>query len=292
VLDTPEVSKEERAAAGRALQSREPSNGSMAAVILDSTSFDSRIALAAGVAVTLVLYAGLAFAALNWAEMEPPRLETPQMEAYEVQHIVDLEEPEVVEESPAREPEPAPEPEPQRLAEPATEPEPAEAAPAEAAPSPAQAGQVVAASEEVADFADFTITTGSGKTYAGGVTASEGESKRAVKNKNARLDGVSDSSGDGPPCKPRPAGITQSDWKCPWPARADALSIDEETVVLQAVVRADGSAKSVAVLSDPGHGFGERARECAEKHEFTPARDESCQTYTATTPRINVRFTR
>jgi protein TonB len=57
-------------------------------------------------------------------------------------------------------------------------------------------------------------------------------------------------------------------------------------------VRPDGSALSVKVVSDPGHGFGRAARECALRQMYMPARDKQGHPVVGTTPPINVKFTR
>jgi protein TonB len=86
--------------------------------------------------------------------------------------------------------------------------------------------------------------------------------------------------------------LDQSDWNCPWPAEADAEHVNEQTVVLQASVRADGRAEHVDVLSDPGFGFGAAARLCALRTRFEPARDAAGQPIVAQSPPIRVHFFR
>ena len=63
-------------------------------------------------------------------------------------------------------------------------------------------------------------------------------------------------------------------WQCPFPAQADAVGIEDGVVTLQAAVRADGTADSVTVVSDPGSGFGTAAQRCALAAKFLPALDE------------------
>jgi hypothetical protein len=59
-------------------------------------------------------------------------------------------------------------------------------------------------------------------------------------------------------------------WKCPWPKEADP-EMHHVQVRAQADVRADGSASAIAILDDPGYGFGREARLCALRHTFVPA---------------------
>ncbi|MFB6350288.1 MAG: energy transducer TonB, partial [Bradymonadaceae bacterium] len=87
-------------------------------------------------------------------------------------------------------------------------------------------------------------------------------------------------------------GLDRTDWNCPWPEQADHLSVDEQVVVLQAVVGPDGQPRSVSLVSDPGFGFGQAALTCARDHRFRPSLDENGEPQTASSPPIRVRFTR
>jgi protein TonB len=90
----------------------------------------------------------------------------------------------------------------------------------------------------------------------------------------------------------RPVTLDEAAWSCPWPAEADALQVNEQTVVLRVFVRADGRADRVDVVSDPGFGFGSAARSCALATRFPPARDSSGQPIAANSPPIRVHFIR
>jgi protein TonB len=57
-------------------------------------------------------------------------------------------------------------------------------------------------------------------------------------------------------------------------------------------VTAEGRARSVSVLNDPGHGFGRLARQCAFRQTYTSGRDRYGKPVSRTTPPITVRFTR
>jgi protein TonB len=155
---------------------------------------------------------------------------------------------------------------------------------------PAEAGQIVAASPEPADFTGTTFIVGSGTSYAGGATTSRGTSRKAALGPVAP---------DAPRSAPtsvssraRAVSLDQSAWNCPWPAEADAEQVNEQTVVLQASVAADGRADRVDVLSDPGFGFGAAARLCALRTRFEPAREAAGQPIPAQSPPIRVHFYR
>jgi len=90
----------------------------------------------------------------------------------------------------------------------------------------------------------------------------------------------------------RPVSLDAREWDCAWPDEADDLGIHRQMVTLRAVVDASGRARRVTVLSDPGYGFGEAARRCAETARFSPALDDAGEPHAATSPPIRVRFTR
>ena len=215
--------------------------------------------------------------------------------------------PKAVEEKP-KEPEPEPEappPPPKPVAQPVTKAEPKEAAkPAEPPPAAAQAGKTLTAPEEApADFSnDFTMTQGDSAKYAGGTTASKGTSADAVRDPNARGDGVPGGKGSASvpsapppssePDRSRPAKPSNSGWNCPFPPEADSEGVDSAVVSIMVTVRADGSVQSVKVVSDPGTGFGRAARQCALGQPFQAAWDRGGQAIVGTTAPFNVRFTR
>ncbi|HPB98387.1 MAG TPA: energy transducer TonB, partial [Polyangiaceae bacterium] len=97
----------------------------------------------------------------------------------------------------------------------------------------------------------------------------------------------------GPDCS-RGATIAQgTNWSsCPFPPEADVDQVDYAVVTLVVTVRADGTARSVQVVSDPGHGFGRAARMCALSKRYQPAWDRDGNAIMATTPPIRVTFTR
>lgn len=212
---------------------------------------------------------------------------------------------------PEPEPEPAPAPAPRPVVQPQPQAEPTKPAepakPAEPPPAAAQAGKTLTAADDVADFSnDFAMIQGDGR-YAGGTTAAKGTANEAVRDPNAKADGVPGGKGSAstptapPPPPPanepdrsRPARPTNAAWSCShlFPPEADAEGIDNAVVSIAVTVRPDGSVLSVKVLSDPGNGFGRAARTCALSQRFEAAFDRSGQPTTATTAPFTVRFTR
>jgi protein TonB len=161
-------------------------------------------------------------------------------------------------------------------------------------PPPAQAAAIVAQQPSPGAPVDLTgegFVTGTARAYAGGVTAAQGTNEVAT-----RAGDVDPSAQSG--VRPTPEDHASAvwlegrNWSCPWPREADAEQIDEQTVVIRVVVAADGTAESVTVVSDPGHGFGQAAATCATQTRFTPARDHEGTPVRATSPPIRVRFTR
>jgi protein TonB len=202
-------------------------------------------------------------------------------------------------EPPPPEPEKEPEPEPVKAAP--TEPTP----PPEAAPpKPAEAAKTLTADpvpNAPEDLTSFTITQGSGSTYAGGQTSSDGTSKKAVYNPAATPTGVPGGTGTGtaPPAprgpdKSRAPGLLGSvDWNdCPFPGEADAEQIDQAFVMIQVKVKPDGSPENVSVIQDPGHGFGREARKCAMRKKYSQGLDPEGNAIGGTTKPFRVRFER
>ena len=150
---------------------------------------------------------------------------------------------------------------------------------------------MVGLDEAPLDFTGFDLTTGNAPVYAGGTTASSGTNKEAVHTRTVDPN-AEPGRPQGEGSLARPVRLPARNWKCPWPRKAGTLGIDEQVVVLRAVVRANGRASSVDVLADPGYGFGDAARACAERARFEPARDRHGKMYAATSPPIRVRFTR
>jgi protein TonB len=201
------------------------------------------------------------------------------------------------------EPPPPPKPEP----EPEPEPEPPPAAQhkaptPEAPPAAAEAGKVLTAEPDPDAPVDLTgdgFVTGDGDRFAGGITASSGTAKTAVRNTAAVATGV----GTGTPkatvvaapkvdlskaAKPMDPDFWR---KCPFPSEADAEGINQSKVTLGVTVSPDGRARTVTVVKDPGFGFGKAARACAMRAAYAPAMNAAGQPVEQTTT-FTVRFTR
>lgn len=255
---------------------------SLASVVLGTPA--PKRGLGLGLCVAVIVHGALVVATTRWPAARP--LAPPQRAAaaLRLDAVVELDPPAAP--PPAAAPPAAPPPRPaggHRAA--------ARAAPARPVP-PAAAGKVVAAeprADEPLDFTGFDIATGKGQEYAGGITASSGTNTQAVHGEKIDRDAPPGSSAGS---RARPVGLPATEWSCPWPREAEALSLDEESVLLRVVVRPDGGVASAALVSDPGHGFGAVALACARAQRFPPARDEAGQAITATSPPIRVKFTR
>jgi len=158
------------------------------------------------------------------------------------------------------------------------------------AAAPAQAAAVVTANDDPVDLTGDVIVVGSGPVFAGGTTTAGGTSTRAVTGPLAP-NGIG-AAGTRGASLARPVSLEQSAWACPWPAEADALQVNEQTVVIKVTVRPDGRAADAQVLSDPGLGFGAAARSCALGTRFQPARNEEGRPIAAGSPPIRVHFFR
>lgn len=89
-----------------------------------------------------------------------------------------------------------------------------------------------------------------------------------------------------------PGVLGGSNWQCLFPASADDDGIDRAAVLLFVAVDANGKARWVRLLQDPGYGFGRAAEDCAMKIRYAPARDKQGAAVPGTTPPIRVRFER
>jgi len=195
------------------------------------------------------------------------------------------------------EPPPEPEPEPPK---PIVR-QPNETPPPEP-PAAAEAGKVLTAEpdpDEPVDLTDQGFVTGNSDHYRGGITSSAGTSKTAVRDLNAKNEGVPGGTGRAPapaaaagPDLSRPATPVNSNWDCPFPQEAELEQIDYALVTLVVNVDSEGRAKDVTVMRDPGHGFGRAARQCAMRMRYNVGYDRSGHARSQTTPPINVRFNR
>lgn len=213
----------------------------------------------------------------------------------------------VAKEPPPPEPEPEKPPEPEAKAEPEPEkPAPkAENPPPAAPPQPAEAAKIMAAeptpNEGPVDLTN-SFVTGSGSTFAGGTTSSDGTSKKAVYNPAAASTGVPGGTGTVPaPAAPprvgdksRAPGLLGSvDWNdCPFPGEADAEQVDQAYVMIQVKVKPDGSPENVTIVQDPGKGFGREARKCAMRKKYANGLDADGNAIGGMTKPFRVRFER
>jgi len=172
------------------------------------------------------------------------------------------------------------------------------AAGARVQPSAAVAAKTLTAPDDgsSSNIADFTMVQGNGASFAGGTTSAVGTSRAAVHGPvgniaatGPRIDAaaiqpVSDRSRSATPAVPA--------WDCSrlFPNAADAG--DYATVLIAVSVDSNGSAKGVAMLRDPGHGFGAAAIKCAMGQRYQSALDRAGSPVAATTPPILVRFSR
>lgn len=198
-------------------------------------------------------------------------------------------------------PPPAPEPEapaPEKAPTPSTPTPPTNEPPA---PAPAEAGKVLTSDPDPNAPVDLTgdgFVTGNGE-FRGGITSSSGTSKTAVRDVNAVPGGVPGGTGTAPAAPKGPekdlsqaAGPIGTSWSdCGFPAEAQLDGVEQGVVKLVVTVNPNGRAKSVTILSDPGSGFGNHARQCAMRRTFKPALDKSGQAIVSSTPPFTVRFT-
>lgn len=192
------------------------------------------------------------------------------------------------------------------------EPEPPPPAPHAAPPPPheeaakppaaAEAGKVLTAEPDPNEPVDLTgdgFVSGNGDRFAGGVTATRGTAKTAVRSAEASPTGTGTAPRAAPPAPTptanlsRPAMPGPGSWSdCGFPAEADAEGINFKVVKIMVTVKPDGHARSVTVLSDPGFGFAAIARTCALRKTFTPALNAAGEPVEQTTPPFSVKFER
>jgi protein TonB len=199
-------------------------------------------------------------------------------------------------------PEPEPEPEPAKEKEPPPPPK-ADRPPAAPPPAAAEAGKILTAEADPDEPVDLTgegFVTGTGERFAGGVTASTGTGKKAVRAPQAAATGTGTASrlpvgpAAGAKDLSRPATLLAgSDWTdCGFPPEADQEGINQGRVSIAVTVRPDGRARTVTVLNDPGYGFAAVAKRCALRKTYQPGYDRAGQPIEQTTAPIGVKFIR
>src|SRR6478752_1549160 len=196
---------------------------------------------------------------------------------------------------------PPPEPEPEKAPPPPPPPQAANEPPPPP-PAPAEAGKVLTSDPDPDAPVDLTgdgFVTGNGE-FRGGVTSSAGTAKTAVRDLNAQPGGAPTGTGAAPPPPKapekdlsQPAHPVGSSWSdCGFPAEADLDGVEYGVVKMTVTVNTDGRAKSVTILTDPGSGFGNHARQCAMRRTFAVALDKNGQAIVASTPPFTIKFTR
>ena len=170
-------------------------------------------------------------------------------------------------------------------------------------PSPAQAGKLLTANADPDAPLDLTgdgFVTGDGDRYVGGVTSAKGTATTAVHQALTKPVGKVGGTGNGKPdavlTKPdlsRPPVPVDTNWDdCGFPPEADTDQINFMRVRVVVTVGTDGRAQKVTVLSDPGHGFGRLAQQCAYRKTYGVGLDVDGKSIVSTTPPIAIRFQR
>jgi len=163
----------------------------------------------------------------------------------------------------------------------------------ERTPSPPAAVPLLTqSSNENADLVDLTDSV-----VVGSATGSRGTGGRATSAPGPGS-GVTNSQGAGSlseplgPNRARAASVWgESDWNCPFPPEADIDGVDRAVASLRVELNGRGAVNQVAILRDPGHGFGAAARRCALGKRYDPALDREGRPIPASLV-LNVRFVR
>ena len=201
---------------------RSLTEGGLAAIVLGTRSVQRGLVGAGLFTLAIALHAGAGFAALTsqsrHRDDEEPLAQRPSLQ---LDQFVNLEPPEPPPPPPA-----PPPPTKARAVEQVPSPaSPSPTLPSEEPPPAAEAGQVVAVDESAnqpLDFTRFEISTGDGRLFPGGITASSGTNSRAVRA--ASVDRHAKPNAPAGTSRARPVGPPRRDWDCPWPAGAAALS--------------------------------------------------------------------
>ncbi len=161
-----------------------------------------------------------------------------------------------------------------------------------ASPPPSMAGRAVTAKGDAEGPLDFTLSTGEG-SYVGGVTSSQGVARNASATAGPS-DAVKPLSAPVPSAlldRSAPARVSGAEWDCSSLFPTEAAR-DEAWVTLVVSVSVDGAPEAVAVLTDPGDGFGAAARACALRQRYTAARGPDGMARRGKTLPVRVHFSR
>ena len=271
------------------------------------TTTDRRRALSLVLALAVVAHGGMAGA----IRLRGERVWEDPASTLEVEELAI--EREILPPPPPPEPElpPPPPPEPPRVTAQVTAAAPNPTENPEEPPSSeaAQAGEILVQESDEDDEEDSeeeeeddnTFVTGHGETFAGGMTASAGSVAAPVRGSIVATGGVPGGSGTpvAAPPKPLAPDLSRSawlegstSWDCDFPGEADRDRVNHAMVEMTVTVRPDGTAHSVDIVDDPGHGFARMASACALKHKFAPARDREGKAIWGTTRTFHVGFHR
>jgi protein TonB len=155
-------------------------------------------------------------------------------------------------------------------------------------PAAAQAGKVLTDDSDVADFTGQGFVQGTNDAYVGGRTMAAGTGTAPVRAPAVTTGPAGTGTTQAPPPPPpidrsRPLTLGGSgDWSCGFPPEADADQIDDAYATVEITAGPDGRAQKVTIKTDPGHGFGVHAKQCAMRQSFTPALDRDGRPTTAT----------
>ncbi|MEJ7735119.1 MAG: hypothetical protein WKG00_38770 [Polyangiaceae bacterium] len=293
-----------QATAEQAPQPRPPERDPLAAVI-GLGERQTRVGMAIGVAVALLTHggaAGKAMASLYEMGGVVAEMRASMKDYYWSLTDVEVDRPKPPPPPAAPEEPPAPEPEPVAAAPKET---PKQADPYEPPPAAAQAQKILTAPETPdapVDLTDRGFVSGEGTGPGYGQVAAQGTATAPTFNPNAQVGGKPGGTGTGPvksqPAAPAvdksrvPTLLGGTNWQCPFPPEADVDQVDSAVATVVVTVRPDGTAQSVKVLVDPGHGFGRAARMCALSRRWNFGLDAGGSPITAATPPVKIRFTR
>jgi hypothetical protein len=146
------------------------------------------------------------------------------------------------------------------------------------------------------DLTGNTFVTGTG-TYAGGITAAKGKSKKAVYDRKAKPKGVIGGTGTSTKTKVIQQGpdlsraaTKPSNFRCAFTPEAQAQQIRFMKVRVLVQIGPDGKPTGATLAgSDPGFGLGRRATQCALRNRYGAALDRNGKPI-ASTLLLAVRF--
>jgi outer membrane biosynthesis protein TonB len=162
-------------------------------------------------------------------------------------------------------------------------------------PPPTQAAKVISATPDPSqplDLGDFAMVTGTATTFSGGMTSTNGPSKKAVPDTRPTARVAPRPPAPVAPSQAKPAHPSRDDWSCTWPDEEQDSDLNDAHVVIRVVVDRDGSPQSVEVLNAPKPSFAEAARRCGMSESFQPALDAVGQRIPGPTSPFLVHFVR